>query len=45
MRTKQKRWMKSVIEASKADYAPLPFHRGTRKSLNVRRDAATPKAA
>ncbi len=40
MQMKQKRWMKSVIEASKAEQAPLPFQRGKRRTL-TRRDGAT----
>lgn len=31
MRKTQKRWMKSVIEASKAEQPKLPFQRGYRR--------------
>lgn len=37
MQSKQKRWMKSVIEASKAQGAALPFQRSARKAFIARR--------
>ncbi len=45
MQVKQKRWMKSVIEASKADFAPLPFQRGHRKPLDSRRNVVALRKA
>lgn len=45
MHTKQKRWMKSVIAAAKADTPALPFQRGHRKSLVARRAEAAPLKA
>lgn len=39
---KQKRWMKSAIDAAKAETPALPWQRGTaRKDAIARRDAPT----
>ncbi|WP_176440952.1 hypothetical protein [Oceanicola sp. 22II-s10i] len=37
MKIKQKRWMKSVIEASRTETPALPFERSSRRPLAMRR--------
>ena len=45
MQKKQKRWMKSVIDASKTATPALPFERAYRRAAAVDRRSSASKAA